>query len=333
MASPFQPLGRCLGARTGLVSITLALGLVGCATGTYRPTVPMRAQSEDVKLELKELHIGVGQELVLESQSKIEHEVRRGWLTVATRGPCAGGAEVEWISVDRGTIPASTLPPGLHQLRVKLNRHSQDLWLDLVLDMEIEKGKCLRTPVLNQTMPLTAEKRFTLVTSYFLDGNSDLSGLRAVTGIRLGVGSWLGPVLFTGQVGVGGTICNAQTCGKDQDGSLKGTITFPVALDARYKVSQFGGDRMTNLFQIGARYAYWPIRLTTLDGDRRFSVHGFHGVLSWAFSDAHRGPFLHPERTSLYEVSIPLGIALAPGAPGEKVGFSAGMDLRFLFPL
>jgi hypothetical protein len=35
----------------------------------------------------------------------------------------------------------------------------------------------------------------------------------------------------------------------------------------------------------------------------------------------------------VYEFGIPVGILLAPGSSDKKVAFSAGMEIRILFPI
>ena len=84
---------------------------------------------------------------------------------------------------------------------------------------------------------------------------------------------------------------------------------------------------------IGARYGFTPLSLPAPDGERRFAVHAFEGVLAWGFGDAMPLGTRHLERAVPFELSIPFGVLVDPGSPGHRVAFVAGLDLRLLFHL
>ena len=90
---------------------------------------------------------------------------------------------------------------------------------------------------------------------------------------------------------------------------------------------------MASVGAAGARYAFTSVGLPGLDGNRRFGVHSFQGVLSWGFGDTLAGPFRHLERAMPFEVLFPIGVLFAPDAPGAQVAFGAGMELRLNFHL
>ena len=77
----------------------------------FQPTVPMRGRSGDVELTLRHLRLGAKREVVFESRSTAPHTIRGGWVTVATRDPCSGGAEIAEVIVDRAR-PDGLARPG-----------------------------------------------------------------------------------------------------------------------------------------------------------------------------------------------------------------------------
>jgi hypothetical protein len=315
--------------RGAVAALTL---VVGCAQ--FQPTLPMRAQTMDVDLQLDTIRAGGAKELVYTSRSTQAHQIGRAWLTVASRVPCVGGAEADRILVDDGASAAGSLPPGSHEIRTRFAPYADDLRLDLVLDMEIESGGCLRAPAVSQSVPFDAPKRFVLTTSIDVGGNGDLGGMQATGSLRVGGGGWVGPLLVTAVVGFGGATCNETTCGRDTDNSLRDGLVIPAALDLRYSLgSHTSNGPFTNFLLVGARYSIMPTRLPALDGERRFLVHGIQGVLSWAMADAIRGPFLHKERMPLIELAVPVGVYWSPDVPTNHLVFAVGMDVRFLVPL
>jgi hypothetical protein len=306
---------------------------LGCAR--FEPTLPLRARTGDVDLEVKRINIGGAKQVVYASRSTEPHELGHAWLTVATRVPCSGGLEAAAVVVDDGTGAPGTLPPGDHEIRARFDSAADDTALDLVVDVEIERGGCLRAPAVSQSIPFVAPRRFVLATSLDFGGNADLAGLRSAYGFRLGGGGWIGPVLATAVAGIGGAVCNEGTCGRGSDNSLRSGLAFPAALDLRYSPGSFTRNRLTSVWLVGARYSFMSAGLPALDGDRRFAVHGFQGVLGWGMTDAARGPFLHRERMPLAEFAVPVGVYWSPDAPAAagNVVFAIGLDFRFLVPL
>lgn len=332
MVNPYQLLARSIAGWRGCV-LGLLLGIQACASVPYEPTMPMGARSGDVEWRLKFVRVGTAREFVLESHSAAAHSIQRGWLTVATRGPCTAGAEADEVLVDGNTTTPASLTEGSHEVRVRFDGRADDLSLDLVLDLELEKGLCVRTPVVSQSIPLEAKKRPLVVGSMLFDGNADLSGLRALFGGQVGFGEWLGPVLLTAEAGLGGSVCNAGACGKASNGDLKTGIAIPFTIDASASVGHVVWNKVPNAGLLGARYSYVPVRLPLLDGDRWLSVHGFYGVLGWGVGQGTKAPIRHAERTTLYELAIPIGILVEPSAATHKVAFAAGFGLRIFIPL
>jgi hypothetical protein len=314
----------------GIGASLLAVAL-GCAR--FQPTVPLRAQTQDVDLALESVRAGGAKELVYASRSTAPHEIGHAWLTVATRVPCSGGLEAAAILIDDGLSVPGVLPFGAHEIRARFESSGDDLALDLVLDVEIERGGCLRAPAVSQSIPFVAPKRFVLVSSLDVGGNADLAGMRGTYGWRVGGGGWLGPVLVTAVVGIGGATCNEDICGRGSDNALRAGLALPAALDLRYSLGSSTVNRLTSVWMVGARYSVMPTRLPALDGERRFVVHGFQGVVGWAMTDAVRGPFLHRERMPLAEFAIPVGVYWSPDAPTNHLVFAISLDLRFLIPL
>jgi len=320
------------GAGAGILA-ALALATAATACAHFTPTVPMQARSEDVDLRLERLRAGAWRELVFASNSVTPHALKRGWLTVATRDPCSGGAEVTSIAIDGGAVGDGVLPPGPHELAVRFDDDLNDYTLDVVMDLEIDNGACLRAPAISQVIPLVAERRFVAVSGMGLSANPDLAGFRGVFDFNAGGGGWLGPVLLTAQVGLGFSLCNEGTCGKDDMGSLKSGWTVPFSVDARYALGTASMNRVFSVGLIGARYAFVPVNLPAFDGDRRFMVHEFQGVLGWGLGDNLRGPFQHLERAMGYEFAVPLGVVVYPDSANQRVAFAGGMELRVFFQL
>jgi hypothetical protein len=291
----------------------------------------MGARSGDVSLRLKQLDVSSTREFILESRSQVQHRIQQGWLTVATRIPCSAGEPVDELVVDGVASNQAVVPPGVHEVRARFLSRYNEFHLDLVLDLRLADGACLRTPVISQSLPLEVPKRPLLSLAMDLVGNSDLSGLRAVAGFQAGAATWAGRFLLGAEVGVGSAMCNAGTCGRDDDNNLKGSVTFPVQAQASYRLGDMQKGMLFSTFLVGLRYSYFPIKLSTLDGDRRFSAHGGYLTFTWAFADPIRGALLHQERRPLYQLVIPVGVLWEPGA--NKAAFTGGMALRFLIPL
>src|SRR6185369_3996432 len=67
-----------------------ALVVVGVGCARFEPTLPLRARTADVDLELRSLRVSGEKEVVYASRSTEAHQLGHGWLTVATRVPCSG---------------------------------------------------------------------------------------------------------------------------------------------------------------------------------------------------------------------------------------------------
>jgi hypothetical protein len=316
------------------LALALSLALSGCASAQYVPTVPMQARSGDVQIALDRLALGRRHVLVYRTQSTADHAVRQGWLTVPTRDPCTGGTEATALVVDGADGAGAALTPGVHQLRVSFPPFPDDMGLDLVVDLGMQDGSCVRAPAISQSIPLQAPGRFVLVGSLGVDGSADLGGLSGVVAGKLGGGGWIGDFLLTAEAGLGATTCSASLCGKDDDGRLRSGLAFPVELDVRYAVATGVWLDSISVGFLGARYSFVPGRLPAPGGDRRLWVHGFHAVLSWGFGLMRNGegPFRRVERTPLLEALVPVGILFDPAAPTNTVAFSAGLGMRMLLP-
>jgi hypothetical protein len=314
--------------RAGLVALAALLG----ACGHFVPTVPTRSRSGDVDLELVEVVTGPRIGLVYRSQTGASHAIRRAWLTVPSRAPCSGGAEATEIAVDGQPAPDGVLPAGAHEVRVRLEAGTH-FTLDTVVDLQIEDGLCARAPAVSQSLPFESARRTLLVTSIGLNGNGDLDGLRGLVDFRIGAARWAGPVLLSAEAGIGAATCNPAVCGMTKNGEAKSGSAVPLSADARVAFDWGTLNLLTNFGLLGARYKFTPVTLPAMDGDRHFGTHGLFGVLGWAFTDAVHGPFHHVERGPLIEMSIPIGVLVAPELATQRAAFSIGFDMRMLFPL
>jgi hypothetical protein len=322
--------------RPAVLALGIGLASLGCLQSRFHPTLPMRARSGELQLDLQEVRVGAGTTFVYRSQSQVSSRIRRVWLTTPSRIPCTGGHEMAWLSVD-GTQGAP-LGPGTHEVQARFYNAPNDvadIGLDLVVDLRFEEGGCARAPALSHSVPLSTPNRFLLVASYGVDGGGELRGLRAVHGGRVGGGGWLGRFLITAEVGVGGTFCAESVCGKDDDGSLRSRVIFPLALDARYALAPRIFNALSHGWLLGARYLYLPVRVPALDGQRRFGVHGLHLMPGWAYGlvASGNGPYLNFHRTPLFEIALPVGVVLDPDNPTRRVGLSLGLSMRALLPL
>jgi len=300
----------------------------GCAT--FTPVVPMGARSGDVELRLRHVRASPRSALLFDTRSEKAHALRRGWLTVATRDPCTGGAEVGGITIDGGSATGGVLPAGSHELVVKVS-DMEGSELDLVLDLEVDEGACVRAPAYSQVVPIEPDKRVVVVTGFGLGGNQDVAGLRSAYGVYAGAGRWFGPALLTAQVGVGESLCNESTCGKDSDGNLRSGFIIPFSVDARYAFSAIVRNRIVGVPMLGARYSFTPVRLPTFDGERRFGAHSAQAVLAWGMSDNMPAPVRNFERAVPIEFAFPIGVLVAPNAPGRHLAFAAGFEMRVFF--
>jgi hypothetical protein len=314
----------------------IALGLVfagmTCSPIRYQPTLPMQARSGDLSLHLRQLRLGRSKVFTFDSQSTAVHTIRQGWLTVATREPCSGGEEAGRIAIDGG---GSTLSPGTHQLRIDFRDPPTEMGIDLVVDLQMDDGRCARVPALSQSVPMEAGGRFVVMLTNDNVGGEDLRGFRSSLGGSLGAGAWLGPVLLTAQAGVGLAVCNTSACGEDKDGNNIFRVTFPMAVDALYSLEPTVALDGLSAWLVGVSYGFVPVRLSALEGERRFGVHRFHltpgaGLGMFRGGD---GPFLGTRRSMVMQVLFPVGVHVDPGGPTRTVGLSGGLVFRVLLPL
>ena len=322
-------------ARLGAVAAALLGSLLGCAGAQFQPTVPMRARTQDIDVELDQLDTGRARAFTLRTRSTVPHTLGRGWLTVASRHPCSGGAELDQVLIDGvPTSSSATLTPGAHQLKARLDRAGGgDFTLDLVVDIKLDDQSCLRAPVISQLLPLEAPKRPFLIGSTAIDGVSNLSGMRALTSFSLGMGLWVGSVLVAGHAGIGAATCHADVCGREPGGDLRSGWAVPLSADARLTVASPSFGFVQHFIALGVRYSFVPLWLPASAGEKKLGVHGLQGVLTWSFSDGLRGPFQHRERTSSYELTLPIGVFVDPSAPSQPVAFAGGLGVRLLFAL
>jgi hypothetical protein len=290
----------------------------------------MGARSGDVDLRLKLLDLSTSRQFVLESRSPTPHRIERGWLTVPTRVPCSGGRPVDEVAVDGVAASMAVLPPGTHEVRVSFFENQDEFTLDLVLDLRLVDGACLRTPVVSQSVPLEVRKRPMLSMSTGLLGNTELSGLEGVIGYQVGLATWAGRFLLDGEVGPGVSLCAESVCGPSSK-NRQASFTLPVQASASYWLGEFSHSSASERFLVGLRYSYFPIRLSALDGERRFSVHGGYATFTWASGGPLPGTVIHQERRPHVQFVIPVGVLWEPGA--NKTAFTAGIAAKFVLSL
>jgi hypothetical protein len=312
-------------ARWGGIAIVLAC-TTGCLRAELRPALPMRSHSEDVDTQVDALHVGLKREFVLRMTSPAPHRIRRAFLTVPTRLPCQGGLEPLAVTVDG--MPGVTVAAGQHEVRATFDR--DDFSSDLVLDLDLDEGRCVRTAVFSTSLPLAATSRTVISVSMPVLANPSLRGLRGIIAGQLGVGRWFGSVRLLGELGVGGGFCRKETCGEENPGAAKAGLAIPLSLEATYSAFQWNLPHGTSFGLIGLRCSYVPVRLPTLAGDDQFAVHGIHAQLGWGLVESLKGNLRHLERIEGVEFALPVGILVDPSG---KVAFSAGMVVRFLVPI
>ena len=316
---------RVLPARKAGIALVLACA-TGCVRAELRPTLPMWSHSEDVDTQVDALNVGLKREFVLRMTSPAPHRIRRAFLTVPTRLPCQGGLEPLTVSVDGR--PELAVPVGEHEVRASFER--DDFSSDLVLDLELDEGRCVRTAVYSTSLGFAATSRTTISVSMPALANANLRGLSGIIAGQLGLGRWIGSVRLLGEVGVGGGFCRKETCGKNDQGGAKSGLAIPLGVEATYRAFQLDLPRGTSFGLVGLRYSYTPVRLPTLAGDDQFAVHGIHAQLGWQLVEVLRGNLRHLERVGGMEVTLPIGVLVDPAG---KAAFSAGLVARFLAPI
>lgn len=291
----------------------------------------MRARSGDVELALQSLRVGLVPEIVLASRASAPHEIRRGYLTVATRAPCSGGAAISRISVD-DAAEAWLLPAGEHTLRLESEDRLKGYTLDVVADIEMADGTCVRAPVLSQSIPLRPAPRVVLVAGGGAEGNTDLAGVKAAADFHVGVGGTYGPVLLTAQLGLGTAQCIAAVCGPGDGGKARIGTAFSGSLTATRGVPLGGGALRGMMLTAGARYAFMTTRLPALESSRRLDFHSLQALVGWGMGVGFAGPFQRRDLTPLMELAVPVGV-MAEQSALSRVAFVAGVEARFLIDL
>ena len=312
----------------------LAALAVGCGV-RFRPAVPMRAQSDDVELELVSMRVGLSPEIVLTARSSVPHVIERGYLTVATRAPCTGGAELTRIAIDGEPARSTTLPEGTHTLRIDSPDRLKGYTLDIVADFAMEDGTCARTPVLSQSIPMDPGRRVVVMLGAGALGNTTLAGIKASADFQLGAGASVGPMLLTAHFGVGTAQCVASLCGPGDDGKAKVATTVGGGLSAIGGLPLPGAAFRSSVVTLGARYSYFTTRLPELasgqDGPR-LNVHALQALVGWGIGIGFQGPFRHRERTPFMEFAVPVGV-MAEQRAFSQVAVVGGIEARFLLDL
>ena len=320
---PFM--SRAVLAKGAGIALLLAC-TTGCLRAELRPTLPMLSHSEDVDTQLDALNVGLKREFGLRMTSPAPHRIRRVFLTVPGRLPCQGGLEPLAVSVDG--LPGLAVAAGQHEVRATFER--DDFSSDLVLDLDLDEGRCVRTAAYSTSLAFEAASRTVISVSLPVLANTSLRGLSGIIGGQLGVGRWLGPVRLLGEVGVAGGYCRKETCGADDQGATKAGLAIPLSLEATHRAFQLDLPRGTSFGLVGLRYSYVAVRLPTLAGDDRFAVHGIHAELGWGLVESLKGNLRHLERVESMEVMLPVGVLVDPAG---KAAFSAGIVARFLIPI
>lgn len=315
---------RAVLAKSALPFLMLACAM-GCLRADLRPTLPMLSHSEGVDMRLEALGVGREREFVLRMTSSAPHRIRRAFLTVPTRLPCQGGLEPLAMTVDG--IEGVVVAAGEHTVGASFIR--DEFAMDLVLDLDLDQGRCVRTAVYSTSIPFEARSRPVVSVSFPVLGNASLRGLRGIMAPQVGIGKWFGRLRLLGELGVGLSFCDERTCGKDGQGDNKTGLAIPFSLQASYRVAQWELPNATSFGLIGFRYSYVPVSLPTLAGDDRFAVHGLHAEVGFGFTEILKGNFRHLERAEGIEFVLPVGLVI-DSAGG--VAFSAGIAARFLIP-
>ena len=309
----------------------LALALAaGCMR--FRPAVPMRAQSADVELELASMRVGMSPQIVLTARSSAPHAIERGYLTVPTRAPCTGGAELTTISIDGEPPSSGLLPAGTHTVRAEFTDRMKGYSLDIVADFAMADGTCVRAPVLSQSIPLDPAPRFVLVLGAGAEGNTTVSGVKASADFQVGAGGTVGPVLLTAHFGVGTAQCVASLCGPGDDGKARVATALGGALTAIRGVPLPGVALRGSLLTLGARFSFLTTRLPAMEASRRLELHALQGLIGWGFGVGLQGPFRRREMTPVIEFAVPVGVMAEQGALSQ-VAFVGGIEARFLIDL
>ena len=307
------------------------LAAAGCGV-RFRPATPMRAQSADIALDLTSIRVGLSPEIVFTVHSDVPHAIDHGYLTVATRAPCSGGADLTRISIDGQPAGARLLPVGTHTLRVASPDRMKGYTLDIVADFAMADGTCARVPVLSQSIPLDPEPRVVLLLGAGALGNTTLAGVKASADFQLGAGATIGPILVTGHFGVGTVQCVASLCGPGDGGKAVTAPSYGGALTANGGIPLPGTALQGSVLTLGARYSFSTTRLPAMDPSRRLDFHALQALIGWGMGVGFQGPFRRRGITPFMDFAIPVGV-MAEQSALSHVAVVGGIEARFLIDL
>jgi len=302
----------------------------GCGV-RFRPAVPMRAQSADLELELASIRVGLAPEIVFTARATAPHAIDHGYLTVATRAPCAGGADLSRISIDGAPAGERLLPAGTHTVRVESPDRMNGYTLDIVADFAMADGTCARVPVLSQSIPLDPEPRVVLMLGAGALGNTTLAGVKASADFQIGGGTTVGPILVTAHFGVGTAQCVASLCGPGDAGKAR-TAMSGGALTAMGGVPFSGTALQGSILTLGGRYTFSTTRLPTTEPTPRLDFHALQALIGWGIGVGFKGPFRRRGMTPVIEFAVPVGV-MAEQSALSHVAFVGGIEARFLIDL
>lgn len=312
--------------RVGLALLLATCG--GCVRAELRPTLPMRSLSDGVVTEVQAVRVSREREVELRVTTPTGQRIQRAFLTVPGRLPCQGGLAPLAITVDGA--PGVDVPAGSHEVRARFD--SDDFSSDLVIDLDMKDGRCVRTAVYSTILPFEVVPRTIVSLSLPVMANSTVRGLNGVVGVQIGMGRWFGRLRLLGEAGLGVGICDKSACGKDEQGQAKGGLAVPISVEASWRALQWSSARGSHFGLVGLRYGYAPVTLPAEggDGDDLFGVHGAHLQIGWGWVERLKGGHHNLQNAESMELTIPVGIVVSPGG---QIGFSAGMSARFLIPM
>ncbi len=305
-----------------------ALLALGCAR--FQPVTPLRAQNDEIDVQLTSLRIGRFGQIAFATRSAGAHALSQAWLTVPTRSPCSGGAELNDIRVDGKAW--SVLPAGEHELTVWPASGTLTFPLDTVVDIQSDVG-CLRVPAVSQSVPMVPTTPPAVVIGGDVLFLPMPTGLRALLGVDAGLGQWLGPVQLMAEAGVGTAVCQEWACGRDTQNQLRDGVAIPISLGARTSLGSFTVAQFASVGFLEARALVTRYSLPLPDGDRWFTAESGFVALGWGYMDLPPGPFRHLERAVQMEMAVPLGVTAQSVGGRTHAAFTGGLTIRFLLPL
>jgi hypothetical protein len=308
-----------------------ALGVcVAAACARYAPMQPMRTRTSDGEMQFRHVRMAFKRDFVFDTRLSGAHTIRHAWLTVPTRDPCTGGAEVADIAIDGNAAAGGALPAGDHVLTVRFDNNQVDLSLDAVVDLGVDDDECWRVPVVSNSIGFEVENRWPLITGMNAFFTRDVRGMESIVDFRAGTGRWVGPFLLAAHLGIGPSQCNVTTCGKPDNRERYNGLALTATLEAKRAIYTHYAGEMTNSPFLGARYTAASVGLPALDGDRRFIVHLLQGVLSWGTWTDFKARIRYIERSYPLEIGVTIGALVDPTGP-QRYAFVAGFDLRYVF--